>query len=135
MAKENIIEKVNNYLLDSEAFANEFLPLRDTLSPIQRDFQTALADLKNKADNAEDLADRVFYINRYTDLVRKVESVFDTRSKRLQQTLTMLMKQPELPTKNDIEDTNTAEEDIENTALTPEQANKILEILRETEKN
>lgn len=135
MAKENIIEKVNNYLLDSEAFANEFLPLRDTLSPIQRDFQAALADLKNKADNAEDLADRVFYINRYTDLVRKVESVFDTRSKRLQQTLTMLMKQPELPTKNDIEDTNTAEEDIENTALTPEQANKILEILRGTEKN
>lgn len=132
MAKD-IIERVNDYLLDSEAFANEFLPLRETLTPIQKDFQSALNELKTKAESADNIADRVFYINRYTDLVRKVEGVFDTRSKRLQQTLSMLMKLPELPPETDNED-NSVQEEMENSPLTPEQANKILQVLRETNK-
>ena len=132
MAKD-IIERVNDYLLDSEAFANEFLPLRETLTPIQKDFQSALNELKTKAEDADNIADRVFYINRYTDLVKKVESVFDTRSKRLQQTLSMLMKLPELPPETDNED-NSVQEEMENSPLTPEQANKILQVLRETNK-
>lgn len=132
MAKD-IIERVNDYLLDSEAFANEFLPLRETLTPIQKDFQSALNELKTKAEDADNTADRVFYINRYTDLVKKVESVFDTRSKRLQQTLSMLMKLPELPPETDNED-NSVQEEMENSPLTPEQANKILQVLRETNK-
>lgn len=132
MAKD-IIERVNDYLLDSEAFANEFLPLRETLTPIQKDFQSALNELKTKAEDADNIADRVFYINRYTDLVKKVEGVFDTRSKRLQQTLSMLMKLPELPPETDNED-NSVQEEMENSPLTPEQANKILQVLRETNK-
>lgn len=135
---DNIIEKVNNYLLESEAFANEFLPLKETLSPIQNDFQMALLELQQKSAEAEDLADKVFYINRYTDLVRKVENVFDTRSKRLQQTLTMLAKLPPALTEtNNEEETKQiveGEESTESTTLTPEQANEILKILNQTKK-
>lgn len=134
MAKD-IIERVNDYLLDSEAFANEFLPLRETLTPIQKDFQSALSELKIKAANADNIADRVFYINRYTDLVRKVEGVFDTRSKRLQQTLSMLMKlSPELPSTNIEENNDSNIENSEQSPLTPEQANKILQVLNEIKK-
>ena len=130
MAK-NLIEKINNYLLESESYANEFLPLKETLSPIQKDFNNALTDLKQKAENADDLADRVFYINRYTDLVKKIESVFDTRSKRLQQTLSMLTKlSPTLIDNNTESEEHTTEDTIEqDTPLTPEQANEILKIL------
>lgn len=134
MAENNIIEKVNNYLLESENFANEFLPLKETLTPIQEDFRSALQQLQQKSEEAEDLADKVFYLNRYTDLVKKVETVFDTRSKRLQQTLTMLAKLPSTYT----EDTNITEEiekqndEIEDKNLTPEQANEILKILNNT---
>lgn len=133
MAKD-IIERVNDYLLDSEAFANEFLPLRETLTPIQKDFQFALNELKTKAESADNIADKVFYINRYTDLVRKVEGVFDTRSKRLQQTLSMLMKLPDLPSTSDESEENSVQEELEKSPLTPEQANKILQVLRETQK-
>lgn len=134
MAENSIIEKVNNYLLESENFANEFLPLKETLTPIQEDFRSALQQLQQKSEEAEDLADKVFYLNRYTDLVKKVETVFDTRSKRLQQTLTMLAKLPSTYT----EDTNITEEiekqndEIEDKNLTPEQANEILKILNNT---
>lgn len=130
---ENIIEKVNNYLLESENFANEFLPLKETLEPIQKDFKQALSELKQKSEDAEDLADKVFYINRYTDLVKKVETVFDTRSKRLQQTLSMLTKLPTTYTENKEEQTDNLQTDEEKTQnLTPEQANEILMILKQT---
>lgn len=133
-SNSSIIEKVNNYLLDSEAFANEFLPLRETLMPIQDDFKSALEELKEKANKSEDLPDKVFYLNRYTDLVKKVEGVFDTRSKRLQQTLSMLSKLPEITksTENvdDIVDEDNNEES--NNTLTPEEANQILMILNKT---
>lgn len=127
---ETLINKINNYLLDTEAYANDFLPLKETLEPIQHDFKQALAELKEKSQTATELSDRVFYINRYTDLVKKVESVFDTRSKRLQQTLSMLTK---LPAIQDVEnvDNEQTETDVDNTPLTPEQANKIMQILRE----
>lgn len=136
MAK-NIIEKVNDYLLESETFANEFLPLKETLTPIQADFQKALNELKEKSANADDLADKVFYLNRYTDLVRKVEGVFDTRSKRLQQTLAMLSKLPSAFTDdNNTDNTENSSLDIETETkqLTPEQANEIMMILRDTKK-
>lgn len=131
---EDIISKINNYLLESEEFANDFLPLKDTLNPIKNDFNNTLQELKNKAENSEDLADRVFYLNRYTDLVKKVESVFDTRSKRLQQTLSMLTKlSPALLGANTDNTENENIDDLENNndnkPLTPEQANEILKIL------
>lgn len=130
---ENIIEKINNYLLESENFANEFLPLKETLEPIQKDFKQALSELKQKSEDAEDLADKVFYINRYTDLIKKLETVFDTRSKRLQQTLSMLTKLPTTCTENKEEQTDNLQTDEEKTQnLTPEQANEILMILKQT---
>lgn len=130
---ENILEKVNKYLLETESLANEFLPLKETLEPIQNDFRKALEDLKQKSEDAEDLADRVFYINRYTDLIRKLETVFDTRSKRLQQTLAMLTKLPTTYTENKEEQTDNLQTDEEKTQnLTPEQANEILMILKQT---
>ena len=124
----NLVEKLNNYLVESESFANDFLPLKETLQPIQKDFQQALTELKNKSDNASDIADKVFYINRYTDLVKKMESVFDTRSKRLQQTLTMLAKIDLPNTENEVSNQSDSLEDDEK-QLTPEQANEILKIL------
>ena len=134
MAENNIIEKVNNYLLESENFANEFLPLKETLTPIQENFHLALQQLQQKSEEAEDLADKVFYLNRYTDLVKKVETVFDTRSKRLQQTLTMLAKLPSTYTEDTsiIEDNEKQNDEIEDKNLTPEQANEILKILNNT---
>ena len=83
----DIIDKLNDYLLDVENLSNEFLPLKDKLNPIKQDINNALEDLKEKSENSEDLADRVFYINRYTDLIKKVESIFDIRSRRLQQAI------------------------------------------------
>lgn len=128
---ETLINKINNYLLDAEAYANDFLPLKEILEPIQHDFKQALAELKEKSQTATELGDRVFYINRYTDLVKKVESVFDTRSKRLQQTLSMLTKLPAIQDIENVDNDEQTETDVDTTPLTPEQANKIMQILRE----
>lgn len=128
---ENIVEKINTYLLETEALANEYLPLKDKLDPIKYDFNDALNKLKEKADSCDDIADRVFYINRYTDLIKRMESIFDTRSKRLQQTISMLTKLPSTLTEGS-EAENNADNKIDDTInkpLTPEQTNEILKIL------
>ena len=123
----DIIEQVNEYLLDSEKFSNEFLPLRDTLTPIKEDLNNALAELKQKSENSTDIADKVFYLNRYTDLVKKVESIFEARGKRLQQTLQALAK---ITPKNTSTDNDIQQLDEENSNnLTPEQCNAIFAIL------
>lgn len=130
---ESLIEKLNNYILKTEELADSFLPLESALAPIQEDFQTALQDLKDKATNADELSDRVFYINRYTDLVKKVEGIFDTRSKRLQQTLSLVSKLS-LPQQDILVDEQEAEEEerTDGKNLTPEQANEIIKILNAT---
>lgn len=130
---ENIVEKINTYLLETEALANEYLPLKDKLDPIKYDFNDALNKLKEKADSCDDIADRVFYINRYTDLIKRMESIFDTRSKRLQQTISMLTKLPSTLTEGSEAENNEENktDDTINKPLTPEQANKILKILNE----
>lgn len=127
--KNDIVDIVNNYLVDSENFANEFLPLRETLTPIQQDFKSALEELKRKSETATELSDKVFYLNRYTDLVKKVESVFDTRSKRLQQTLSMLMKLPDMSDSTELQTDDSNSDEFDNSNITPEQANEILKIL------
>lgn len=132
MSTKSMIDRINNYLLESENFADEFLPLKATLEPIKDDFQLALNELKRQADEADDLADKVFYLNRYTDLVKKVEGVFDTRSKRLQQTLSMLTKLPQIDNVITEQSDVNVEDDIEkdNTPpLTPEEASVIIGIL------
>lgn len=133
MDTNQVIKKINDYLVETENYASEFLPLKETLEPIQNDFQSALQILKQKSNEATDVADRVFYINRYTDLIKKIEGVFDTRSKRLQNTISILSKlnlsnttDTEQPEEQVFEDTGTP--------LAPEQANEILKILQETNK-
>lgn len=119
----DIIEQVNQYLLDVEKFSNEFLPLQDTLTPIKEDLNSALNELKEKSQNSTEISDKVFYLNRYTDLVKKVESIFEARSKRLQQSLQTLAKLTPVTGNKPVTDTDN--EDNE-TNLTPEQYGKDL---------
>lgn len=123
----DVLQKLNDFLLETETMAQEFLPLKATLEPIQADFQSALQILRNQASEATDPADRVFFINRYADLVKKMEGIFDTRSKRIQQSISMMSKIPDLQTPDsDLEDEEDEEED---SRITPEQASAILKIL------
>nr|CAI9751306.1 hypothetical protein DGKKSRWO_DGKKSRWO_CDS_0030 [uncultured phage]CAI9752158.1 hypothetical protein CVNMHQAP_CVNMHQAP_CDS_0030 [uncultured phage] len=128
-----LIDKVNDLLLDSETFSNEFLPLRDTLSPIKDDLDNALRELKEKSENSTETADKVFYLNRYTDLIKKVESIFEARGKRLQQTLQTLTKLSATMTDDasneDVESETDGVANVEN--LSPEQCNAIMKILNE----
>lgn len=125
----DIIEQVNQYLLETEKFSNDFLPLQDTLNPIKSDLDNALKELKDKSENSTDLADKVFYINRYTDLIRKVESIFEARGKRLQQTLYTLTKL--LPVVNPNTTNNVDKQETEEN-IPPEKLNEIIKILQQT---
>lgn len=133
MDTNQVIKKINDYLVETENYASEFLPLKETLEPIQNDFQSALQTLKQKSNEATDVADRVFYINRYTDLIKKIEGVFDIRSKRLQNTISILSKL-NLPNTTDTEQPEEQVFEDTGTPLAPEQANEILKILQETNK-
>lgn len=119
------IETINKFLLESEQFSNDFLPLNETLTPIKADIKSTLEELKSKAEASTDIADRVFYLNRYTDLLKKVESIFEARGKRLQQTLQTLSKID----MNSISKDNLEAVASENESLTPEQCNAIIKIL------
>ena len=122
----DIVEQVNQYLLDVEKFSNEFLPLQDTLTPIKEDLNSALNELKEKSQNSTEISDKVFYLNRYTDLVKKVESIFEARSKRLQQSLQTLAKLTSVTGNKPVTDTD---DENNETNLTPEQYAKIFAIL------
>lgn len=126
----NTIETINKFLLESEQFSNDFLPLNETLMPIKADIKSTLDELKSKAENSTDIADRVFYLNRYTDLLKKVESIFEARGKRLQQTLQTLSKID----MSNISKDNSEAVNSENESLTPEQCNAIIKILNNSEK-
>lgn len=126
----NTIETINKFLLESEQFSNDFLPLNETLTPIKADIKSTLEELKSKAETSTDIADRVFYLNRYTDLLKKVESIFEARGKRLQQTLQTLSKID----MNSISKDNLEAVASENESLTPEQCNAIIKILNNSEK-
>ena len=133
MNNNNIIENINKYLIESENFASQYLPLKQVLLPIQNDVNNILEELKQKSQSAADLSDKVFYLNRYTDLVKKIESVFDTRNKRLQQTLSILSK-TYIDNNDTIEEqTNKEINDDDSKTLTPEEANEILKILNKEE--
>ena len=129
MTNNELIESLNNYLIDIEKSANEYLPIDDVLNPIQNNIKESLNELQEKSNEAEDIADKVFYINRYTDLVKKVESIFDTRSKRLQQALSIVSKISFTPT--NVIDDNSDSTINEDNLLTPEQVNKIMSIINE----
>ena len=122
----DIIEQLNQYLLETEQYSNEYLPLQQTLEPIKEDINMALLELKDNINNSTELSDKVFYLNRYTDLLKKIEGIFEAKSKRLQQALYALAKiniKDSDSEKNKLDDENNIKD------LTPEQANEILKIL------
>lgn len=125
-----IIDSLNQMLLESEQFSNDFLPLSQTLTPIKADINSALEELKFKAENSTEIADRIFYLNRYTDLLKKLESIFDSRSRRLQTMIQTLSK-----LNLDDKPIETSEEITESSgSLTPEQCSAIIKILNKEEK-
>lgn len=131
----NIIEQINEYLLETEKFSNEFLPLQNTLTPIKDDINKALEELKRKSQESEDLADKIFYLNRYTDLIKKVENIFESRSKRLQNSLQTLAKLVQSGANTD--NSQIAEDDSMenegNNKLSPEQCAAIFAIINKKE--
>lgn len=132
---KNIIEKLNNCLLDTENLANSFLPLNDTLSTIKDDVNNTLIELKTKSETSEELSDRVFYINRYTDLIKKIDSIFDARARRLQNSLSILSKLALVPGM-DTQAPNDSKSGVDNSesSLSPEQCAKIFAILQNEDK-
>lgn len=130
----NLIENINNFLLETENYANEFLSIKDTLEPIREDVNFALDELKGYSKSADNISDKVFYLNRYTDLVKKIESIFDMRSKRLQQTLSIISKL-DLADKIALNSNNNNNDEEDNKKLTPEQANELIKVLNKIEEN
>lgn len=126
--ENNIINKLNTLLLESEEFNKEFIPLKETLLPIQQDVKNALNSLREKSENSKETSDKIFYLNRYADLIKKIESIFDTRSRRLQSILQTISKIPAENLKDEIKE---VKEQIETNQdnLSPEQCNEILKIL------
>lgn len=129
----DIIEQVNQYLLETEKFSNDFLPLQDTLNPIRNNLEEALKKLKIKSESSNNLEDEVFYLNRYTDLIKKVESIFEAKNKRLQQTLYTLTKLLPVANLNNNNDQNKNTE-TENVNISPEKLNEIIKILQNDDK-
>lgn len=128
---KNIIEKLNSCLLDTENLANNFLPLDETLSTIKDDVSSTLTELKTMSETSEELSDKVFYINRYTDLIKKIDSIFDARARRLQNSLSMLSKLALVPGM-DTQTINDSKSGVDNSesSLSPEQCAKIFAILQ-----
>lgn len=126
----DILSTINDMLVETEKCANEFLPLKDKLNYIQNNFNNSLSELKQNAENADNIADRVFYTNKYLDLIKRAESIFDMRSKRLQQTVSMLSKLSLDTAINDVisEDADSEENKKK---LTPEQANALLKVIND----
>lgn len=132
---DDIIKTISDYLVNLENEANNYLPLEELINPIKQSFNSTLEDLKYKAENSDELSDKVFYLTRYTDLIKKLDSIFDARSKRLQQSLMIISK---LPNTIDVEDTDMDDrlkQDTEEDFLTPEQANEVIKILHSYKNN
>lgn len=135
MKNNDIINKLNELLLDTETFSDEFLPLKNTLEPIKEDFNNALQNLRDNIRNSSDISDKIFYINRYADLIRKIESIFDSHSKRLQQSLYTLSKnQNQTNNETTLNTDNLSTIDDEEIMFSPEDCEKIISIIKKDNK-
>nr|DAI22731.1 MAG TPA: hypothetical protein [Caudoviricetes sp.]DAX73790.1 MAG TPA: hypothetical protein [Caudoviricetes sp.] len=135
MKNSDIINKLNELLLDTETFSDEFLPLKNTLEPIKEDFNNALQNLRDNIKNSSDISDKIFYINRYADLIRKIESIFDSHSKRLQQSLYTLSKNQNQASNETVLNTdNSSTIDDEEIMFSPEDYEKIISIIKKDNK-
>lgn len=134
---DSLTTSLSQKLLDVEQLADTVMPLESALSAIQMDIADSLAELKIKSENSEDFADKIFYLNRYADLVKKIDSIFDNQIKRTQNSLSVLSKL-NLISKTDPNtiDVNNSDDGLLNrnfANLTPEQCARIFAILQETE--
>lgn len=135
MKNSDIINKLNELLLDTETFSDEFLPLKNTLEPIKEDFNNALQNLRDNIKNSSDISDKIFYINRYADLIRKIESIFDSHSKRLQQSLYTLSKNQNQTNNETVLNTdNSSTIDDEEIMFSPEDYEEIISIIKKDNK-
>lgn len=136
MKNSDIINKLNELLLDTETFSDEFLPLKNTLEPIKEDFNNALQNLRDNIKNSSDISDKIFYINRYADLIRKIESIFDSHSKRLQQSLYTLSKNQNQTNNETVLNTDNSStiDDDEEIMFSPEDYEKIISIIKKDNK-
>lgn len=134
---DSLTTSLSQKLLDVEQLADTVMPLESALSAIQMDIADSLAELRIKSENSEDFADKIFYLNRYADLVKKIDSIFDNQIKRTQNSLSVLSKL-NLISKTDPNtiDVSNSDDGLLNrnfANLTPEQCARIFAILQETE--
>ena len=132
MNNNDVIKELSKYVLETENLANDFLPLKDKLNNIKEDLNKTLDSLEEKVNNSDDLSDKFFYTNRYVDLLKKVDSIFDNRSKRIQYAISTLIKAQAVEDNNDLGSNNkndTITPDDTNINLSPEDAMAIVQIL------
>lgn len=132
MNNNDVIKELSKYVLETENLANDFLPLKDKLNNIKEDLNKTLDSLEEKVNNSDDLSDKFFYTNRYVDLLKKVDSIFDNRSKRIQYAISTLIKAQAVEDNNDLGSDNkddTITSDDTNINLSPEDAMAIVQIL------
>lgn len=134
---DNKIEKLSQELIALETLSKDYLPLDEKLKPLKQDLDFALEEIRQKVNTSDDVADKVFYLNRYADLIKKVESIFDNQSKRIQNSLQTLIKANAIMTTTiqSVDSENNLDEKIKDSVnLSPVQCNAILNILNQSKK-
>lgn len=132
MNNNDVIKELSKYVLETENLANDFLPLKDKLNNIKEDLNKTLDSLEEKVNSSDDLSDKFFYTNRYVDLLKKVDSIFDNRSRRIQYAISTLIKAQAVEDNNSLGSNNkddTITPDDTNINLSPEDAMAIVQIL------
>lgn len=134
---DNRIEKLSQELIALETLSKNYLPLDEKLKPLKQDLDFALEEIRQKVNTSDDVADKVFYLNRYADLIKKVESIFDNQSKRIQNSLQTLIKANAImtTTTQSVDSENNLDEKTKDSVnLSPVQCNAILNILNQSKK-
>lgn len=134
---DNKIEKLSQELIALETLSKDYLPLDEKLKPLKQDLDFALEEIRQKVSTSDDVADKVFYLNRYADLIKKVESIFDNQSKRIQNSLQTLIKANAImttTTQSVDSENNLNEKTKDSVNLSPVQCNAILNILNQSKK-
>lgn len=134
---DNKIEKLSQELIALETLSKDYLPLDEKLKPLKQDLDFALEEIRQKVNTSDDVADKVFYLNRYADLIKEVESIFDNQSKRIQNSLQTLIKANAImtTTTQSVDSENNLDEKTKDSVnLSPVQCNAILNILNQSKK-
>ena len=128
----NYEQKIVEFLLSSENLYRQLFPIETLLQPVKENVYNTLNELKYNTENSNDLSDKIFYINKYIDILYNINNLFDNQTKRLQQTLLAISK---ISSNDELKNNENKEssKERENKSLTPEQCNEILAILRKND--